>query len=55
MSAAAAEPLGVPTIELSHVDAGYGPFRAIFDVSFALFPGRVRVLNLGLTLVAIVD
>jgi branched-chain amino acid transport system ATP-binding protein len=35
------EPLGVPTIELSEVDAGYGPFRAIFGVSFSLFPGRV--------------
>jgi branched-chain amino acid transport system ATP-binding protein len=44
MSMPAAEPLGVPTIELSHVDAGYGPFRAIFDVSFALYPGRVLAL-----------
>jgi branched-chain amino acid transport system ATP-binding protein len=38
---AAAEPIGVPALELSHVDAGYGPFRAIFDVSFSLYPGRV--------------
>jgi branched-chain amino acid transport system ATP-binding protein len=38
---AAAEPLGVPTIELADVDAGYGPFRAIFGVSLALYPGRV--------------
>ncbi len=38
---AAAQPLGIPTLELFHVDAGYGPFRAIFDVTFSLYPGRV--------------
>jgi branched-chain amino acid transport system ATP-binding protein len=31
-------------IELDGVDAGYGPFRALFDVSFALEPGRVLAL-----------
>lgn len=33
-----------PLLELEHVDAGYGPFRAIFDVSFAVHPGRVLTL-----------
>jgi branched-chain amino acid transport system ATP-binding protein len=31
-------------LELRDVDAGYGPFRAIFGVSFALRPGRVLAL-----------
>ncbi len=33
-----------PLLELDHVDAAYGPFRAIFDVSFAVNRGRVLTL-----------
>jgi len=33
-----------PLLALDHVDAGYGPFRALFDVSFVLDPGRVLAL-----------
>ncbi|HEV7524468.1 MAG TPA: ABC transporter ATP-binding protein [Acidimicrobiia bacterium] len=33
-----------PLLELRSVDAAYGPFRAIFGVSFALAPGRVLAL-----------
>ena len=33
-----------PVIELRQVDAGYGPFRAVFGVSFAISPGRVLAL-----------
>jgi branched-chain amino acid transport system ATP-binding protein len=33
-----------PLLELRDVDAAYGPFRAIFDVSFALAQGRVLAL-----------
>ena len=41
----AAPELGaIPVLELSNVDAAYGPFRAIFGVSFALYPGRVLAL-----------
>ncbi len=42
--AAAAEPDAVPLLELRNVDAAYGPFRAIFDVSFSLARGRVLAL-----------
>jgi branched-chain amino acid transport system ATP-binding protein len=35
---------GSPLLELSHVDAAYGPFRAIFDVSLAVRPGQVLAL-----------
>ena len=42
--AAAAEPTSVPLLELRAVEAGYGPFRAIFGVSFAVAPGRVLAL-----------
>lgn len=35
---------GPPVLELEHVDAGYGPFRAIFDVSLAIEAGRVLTL-----------
>ena len=42
--AAAAEPTTVPMLELRAVDAGYGPFRAIFGVSLALTPGGVLAL-----------
>ena len=34
----------VPLLELRNVDAAYGPFRAIFDVSFGLPKGRVLAL-----------
>ncbi len=34
----------VPLLELQSVDASYGPFRAIFGVSFSLFAGRVLAL-----------
>jgi branched-chain amino acid transport system ATP-binding protein len=34
----------VPILELRAVDAAYGPFRAIFGVSFVLEPGRVLAL-----------
>lgn len=33
-----------PLLELDHVDAGYGPFRALFDVSFAVEEGRALAL-----------
>jgi branched-chain amino acid transport system ATP-binding protein len=33
-----------PMLELRDVDAAYGPFRAIFGVSFELQPGRVLAL-----------
>ncbi len=33
-----------PLLELDHVDAGYGPFRALFDVSFAVGEGRALAL-----------
>jgi branched-chain amino acid transport system ATP-binding protein len=42
--AAVAELAGVPLLELEEVDAGYGPFRAIFGVSLALAPGGVLAL-----------
>jgi branched-chain amino acid transport system ATP-binding protein len=31
-------------LELEHVDAGYGPFRALFDVSFAVEEGSATAL-----------
>ena len=42
--AAAAEPTSAPTLQLVNVSAGYGPFRAIFDVSFTIQPGSVLAL-----------
>jgi branched-chain amino acid transport system ATP-binding protein len=39
--AAVEQPAEVPLLELRGVDAGYGPFRAIFGVSLTLLPGRV--------------
>ncbi len=42
--AAVPEAETVPILELRAVDAAYGPFRAIFGVSFALEPGRVLAL-----------
>ena len=41
---AAAVPADAPLIELDDVDAGYGPFRALFDVSLQLCAGRVLAL-----------
>ncbi|HEY3842213.1 MAG TPA: ABC transporter ATP-binding protein [Acidimicrobiales bacterium] len=31
-------------VELSHVDAGYGPYRALFDVSFQVHRGSIKAL-----------
>jgi branched-chain amino acid transport system ATP-binding protein len=42
--AALSESETVPILELRAVDAAYGPFRAIFGVSFSLEPGRVLAL-----------
>ena len=43
--AAAPEPAAEqPLLELVNVDAGYGPFRALFGVSFALPRGKVLAL-----------
>jgi branched-chain amino acid transport system ATP-binding protein len=33
-----------PLLELRNVDAGYGPFKALFDVSFTVERGRVLTL-----------
>src|SRR5689334_13044543 len=44
MAAAAPLPDATPVLELSNVDAGYGPFRAIFGVSLSLAAGRVLAL-----------
>ena len=42
--AAVSKPDAVPLLELRNVDAGYGPFRALFDVSLSLGPGAVLAL-----------
>jgi branched-chain amino acid transport system ATP-binding protein len=42
--AAVPAPAPAPLLELRDVDAGYGPFRAVFGVSFSLLPGRVLAL-----------
>lgn len=42
--AAVPEAATVPILELRAVDAAYGPFRAIFGVSFSLERGRVLAL-----------
>jgi branched-chain amino acid transport system ATP-binding protein len=44
MSAAVPEHVPVPTLQLVNVSAGYGPFRAIFDVSFTIAKGSVLAL-----------
>ncbi|HEX5615692.1 MAG TPA: ABC transporter ATP-binding protein [Acidimicrobiia bacterium] len=44
MSATFAQPVAAPLLELVDVDAGYGPFRAIFGVSLSLRPGHVLAL-----------
>ncbi len=35
---------GAPLLELRNVDAGYGPFRSLFDVSLRVNPGSVTAL-----------
>ncbi|HVX17171.1 MAG TPA: ABC transporter ATP-binding protein [Acidimicrobiales bacterium] len=35
---------GAPLLELDSVNAGYGPFRAVFDVSFSIGEGEVVAL-----------
>jgi branched-chain amino acid transport system ATP-binding protein len=42
--AAVPEPAPVPTLQLVNVYAGYGPFRAIFDVSLSVERGSVLAL-----------
>ena len=37
-------PEAVPLLELRDIHAAYGPFRAVFDVSFTLAPGRVLAM-----------
>lgn len=36
--------VAAPLLELRHIDAGYGPFRALFDVSFKLEAGTSTAL-----------
>jgi branched-chain amino acid transport system ATP-binding protein len=38
------EAAAVPLLQLDDVSSGYGPFRALFHVSFALAPGKVLAL-----------
>lgn len=35
---------GAPLLEVDHVDAAYGPFRALFDVSFSIGEGEAIAL-----------
>jgi len=42
--AALPEPVAGRLLELDRVEAGYGPFRAVFGVSFAIAPGHVLAL-----------
>lgn len=42
--AAIAHQQPAPALELRDVHAGYGPFRSLFGVSFAVAPGRVLAL-----------
>jgi branched-chain amino acid transport system ATP-binding protein len=42
--AVAPEHAPIPTLQLVNVSAGYGPFRAIFDVSFSIAKGSVLAL-----------
>jgi len=42
--AAAVDPIAPATLELRDVDAGYGPFRAIFDVSLSVPAGGVLAI-----------
>jgi branched-chain amino acid transport system ATP-binding protein len=41
---AAPDSIAAPLLELRDVDAGYGPFKALFGVSFAVERGRVLTL-----------
>lgn len=41
---AASRTAGTPALELRHVNAGYGPFRALFDLSLSVAPGRSLAL-----------
>ena len=41
---AAPAPLVIPVLELRHVNAAYGPFRALFDVSLAVGEGETVAL-----------
>jgi branched-chain amino acid transport system ATP-binding protein len=36
--------LGAPALEVNHVSAAYGPYRALFDVSFTVPAGSVTAL-----------
>jgi branched-chain amino acid transport system ATP-binding protein len=44
MAAAVPSPDAAPLLELRNVNAGYGPFRALFGVSLLLRPGAVLAL-----------
>jgi branched-chain amino acid transport system ATP-binding protein len=44
MSAGVGANGGAPLMELRGVEAGYGPFRALFGVSLAIAPGKVVAL-----------
>jgi branched-chain amino acid transport system ATP-binding protein len=44
VSGAAEAGTGAPLLELRDVDAGYGPFRSLFNVSFAIRPHSVMAL-----------
>ena len=46
LMAAIAEPAGAPMLELRDVDAGYGPFRALFGVSLSVPSGGSRAPRL---------
>ncbi len=41
---AAPAPLHIPVLELRHVNAAYGPFRALFDVSLSVAEGETVAL-----------
>ena len=41
---AAPAPLDIPVLELRHVNAAYGPFRALFDVSLTVGEGETVAL-----------
>jgi branched-chain amino acid transport system ATP-binding protein len=46
-TSACSETFGNPTssaVELSHVDAGYGPYRALFDITFEVRRGSIKAL-----------
>lgn len=43
-AAAAPAPLNIPVLEMRRVDAAYGPFRALFDVSLSVDEGETVAL-----------